>query len=174
MKRQTKKIILFAAVALAIIVLVAGLIMLLRKDSFGDNYFTRNKTVATVNGEKISKNQFAVSLNNYYSNIDTYNMYAMYYGYGQYYDTSTEAGMKSLKNDILNSLIDNEVYIAMAKDLGITLTSEEKAEVAQEAQDALTNLKDDEKIVILTEKLKALNAENRRLMEKIRALEAGA
>ena len=142
MKRQTKKIILFAAVALAIIVLVAGLIMLLRKDSFGDNYFTRNKTVATVNGEKISKNQFAVSLNNYYSNIDTYNMYAMYYGYGQYYDTSTEAGMKSLKNDILNSLIDNEVYIAMAKDLGITLTGEELAAVKTEAQEALTNLKD--------------------------------
>ena len=142
MKRQTKKIILFAAVALAIIVLVAGLIMLLRKDSFGDNYFTRNKTVATVNGAKISKNQFAVSLSNYYSNIDTYNMYAMYYGYGQYYDTTTEAGMKSLKNDILKGLIDTEVYIAMAKDLGITLTAEEQAEAAQEAQDALTNLKD--------------------------------
>ena len=142
MKRQTKKIILFAAVALAIIVLVAGLIMLLRKDSFGDNYFTRNKTVATVNGEKISKNQFAVSLNNYYSNIDTYNMYAQYYGYGKYYDTSTEAGMKSLKNDILNSLIDNEVHIAMAKDLGITLTGEELAAVKTEAQEALTNLKD--------------------------------
>ena len=61
-----------------------------------------------------------MSLNNYHTNIDTYNMYAMYYGYGQYYDTSTEAGMKSLKNDILNGLIDNEVYIAMAKDLGIT------------------------------------------------------
>ena len=142
MKRQTKKIILFAAVALAIIVLVAGLIMLLRKDSFGDNYFTRNKTVATVNGAKISKNQFAVSLSNYYSNIDTYNMYAQYYGYGKYYDTSTEAGMKSLKNDILNSLIDNEVYIAMAKDLGITLTGEELAAVKTEAQEALTNLKD--------------------------------
>ena len=142
MKRQTKKIILFAAVALAIIVLVAGLIMLLRKDSFGDNYFTRNKAVATVNGAKISKNQFAMSLSNYYSNIDTYNMYAMYYGYGQYYDTSTEAGMKSLKNDILNSLIDNEVYIAMAKDLGITLTSEELAAVKTDAQESLTNLKE--------------------------------
>ena len=37
MKRQTKKILLIAAVALAILVLAAGLIMLLRKDSFGDN-----------------------------------------------------------------------------------------------------------------------------------------
>lgn len=142
MKRQTKKIICIAAVALAIIVLVAGLIMLLRKDTFGDNYFTRNKTVATVNGAKISKNQFAMSLSNYYSNIDTYNMYAMYYGYGTYYDTTTEAGMKSLKNDILNSLIDNEVYIAMAKDLGITLTSEELAQVKADGQQALTDLKD--------------------------------
>ncbi len=141
MKRQTKKIILFAAVALVIIVLVAGLVMLLRKDSFGDNYFARNKTIATVNGEKITKNEFAVSLNNYYSNIDTYNMYAMYYGYGEYYDTTTEAGMKELKNDILSSLINNEVYIQMAKDLGITLTSEEQAAVKTEAQDALTNLK---------------------------------
>lgn len=142
MNRQTKKIIAIAAAVLAIIVLAAALIMVLRKDSFGDNYFTRNKTVATVNGAKISKNQFAVSLSNYYSNIDTYNMYAQYYGYGKYYDTSTEAGMKSLKNDILNSLIDNEVYIAMAKDLGITLTAEELAEVKEEGQAALTNLKD--------------------------------
>ena len=142
MKRQTKKIIIIAAVALAIIVLAAALIMLLRKDAFGDNYFERNKAIATVNGAKITKNQYAVSLNNYYSNIDNYNMYAMYYGYGKYYDTSTEAGMKSLKNDILNGLIDSEGYIAMAKDLGITLTAEEQAEAKQEAQDALTNLKD--------------------------------
>lgn len=142
MNRQTKKIIAIAAAVLAIIVLAAALIMVLRKDSFGDNYFTRSKAVATVNGAKITKNQYAVSLSNYYSNIDTYNMYAMYYGYGQYYDTSTEAGMKSLKNDILNSLIDNEVYIAMAKDLGITLTAEELAEVKEEGQAALTNLKD--------------------------------
>ena len=142
MKRQTKKIIGIAVVALVVIVLVAALIMVLRKDSFGDNYFTRNQTVATVNGAKITKNQYAVSLSNYYSNIDTYNMYAQYYGYGKYYDTSTEDGMKSLKNDILNSLIDNEVYIAMAKELGITLTSEELAEVKAEGQEALTSLKE--------------------------------
>lgn len=141
MKRQTKKILLIAAAVLAVIVLVAGLVMLLRKDSFGDNYFTRSKAVATVNGAKITKNEYASSLYNYYSNIDTYNMYALYYGYGQYYDTSTEAGMKSLKNAILNNLIDAEVYIQMAKDLGITLTSEEQAEVTQSAKDALANLK---------------------------------
>ena len=142
MKRQTKKIILIAAVALAVIVLVAGLIMLLRKDAFGDNYFTRSNAIATVNGAKITRNEFASSLNNYYSNIDTYNMYAMYYGYGKYYDTTSESGMKSLKNDILNGLIDNEIYIQMAKELGITLTSEELADVKKEGQEALTNLKD--------------------------------
>ena len=142
MKRQTKKIILIAAVALAVIVLVAGLIMLLRKDAFGDNYFTRSNAIATVNGAKITRNEFASSLNNYYSNIDTYNMYAMYYGYGKYYDTTSESGMKSLKNDIINGLIDNEIYIQMAKDLGITLTAEEQAEVDKEAQEALDNLKD--------------------------------
>ena len=142
MKRQTKKILLVAAVALAIIVLVAGLIMLLRKDSFGDNYFTRNKAVATVNGEKITKNEYAMTLSNYYSNISTYNMYALYYGYGKYYDTTTESGMKSLKNDILNSLIDSEVYIQMAKELGISLTDEEKAAVTQSAKDSLASLKE--------------------------------
>lgn len=142
MKRQTKKILLYAAVALAIIVLAAGLIMLLRTDSFGDNYFTRNKAVATVNGTKITKNEFAATLSNYYNNIDTYNMYALYYGYGQYFDTTSESGMKSLKNYILNGLIDNEVYIQMAKDLGIALTSEEQAEVAQSAKDSLANLKE--------------------------------
>ena len=142
MNRQTKKILVIAVVALLVIVLAAALIMLLRQDSFGDNYFDRNKAVVTVNGEKITKNQYAVSLNNYYSNIDTYNMYAQYYGYGKYYDTETEAGMKSLKNDILNSLIDAEVYIQMAKELGITLTSEELADVKKEGQEALTNLKD--------------------------------
>ncbi len=141
MKRQTKKILLIAAAALAIIVLVAGLVMLLRKDSFGDNYFTRGKAVATVNGAKITRNEFASSVSNYYNNIDTYNMYATYYGYGKYYDTSSESGMKSLKNDILNNLIDGEIHIQMAKDLGITLTAEEQAQVAQEAKDALTNLK---------------------------------
>lgn len=142
MKRQTKKILLFAVVALAIIVLVAGLVMLLRKDSFGDNYFTRNKAVATVNGAKITKNEYAASLSNYYNNISTYNMYAMYYGYGKYYDTTTEAGMKSLKNDILNDLIDTEIYFQMAKDLGITLTDEEQKEAAQEAKDSLDSLKE--------------------------------
>ena len=99
MKRQTKKILLIAAVALAILVLAAGLIMLLRKDSFGDNYFTRNKAIATVNGAKITKNEFAASLSNYYNNIDTYNMYAMYYGYGKYYDVNSETGVRDLKKD---------------------------------------------------------------------------
>ena len=142
MKRQTKKILLIAAVALAILVLAAGLIMLLRKDSFGDNYFTRNKAVATVNGAKITKNEYAASLSNYYNNIDTYNMYAMYYGYGKYYDTSSETGMRDLKKDILNSLIENEAFIQMGKELGITLTAEEQSAVAQSAKDALANLKD--------------------------------
>ena len=142
MKRQTKKILLYAAAALAIIVLVAGLVMLLRKDSFGDNYFTRNKAVATVNGTKITKNEFAATLSNYYNNIDTYNMYALYYGFGQYFDTASESGMKNLKNYILNGLIDNEISIQMAKELGIALTDEELAEVAQSAKDSLTNLKE--------------------------------
>ena len=142
MKRQTKKILLIAAVALVIIVLAASLIMLLRKDSFGDNYFTRNKAVATVNGAKITKNEYAASLSNYYNNIDTYNMYALYYGYGEYYDTSTESGMHKLKQDILNNLIDSEVFIQMGKELGINLTAEELDAVAQSAKDALTNLKE--------------------------------
>ena len=141
MKRQTKKILLIATVALVVIVLVASLIMLLRKDSFGDNHFTRSKAVATVNGAKITRNEYAASLSNYYNNLSTYNMYALYYGYGQYYDTSTEAGMQSLKNDILNNLIDAEVYIQMAKDLGITLTDEEMAATVQSGKDALANLK---------------------------------
>ena len=142
MKRQTKKILLIAAAALAVICLAAGLIMFLRKDSFGYNHFTRNEAVATVNGAKITKGEYAASLSNYYTNISTYTMYAMYYGMGKYYDTSTEDGMKSLKNDILNNLIDNEAHIQMAKDLGITLTAEEQAEVAQSAKDSLSSLKD--------------------------------
>lgn len=142
MKRQTKKVLLIAVAVLVVIILVAGLIMLLRKDSHGDNYFFRGKAVATVNGAKITRNEFASSLYNYYNNIDTYNMYAMYYGYGTYYDTSSEAGMTSLKNDILNNLIDSEVHIQMAKDLGITLTAEETAAAAQSAKDALANLKE--------------------------------
>jgi hypothetical protein len=141
MKRQTKKIILISAAALAVIVLVAGLVMLLQKDAFGDNYFARNKAVATVNGAKITKNEYTASLSNYYNNIDYYNMYASY-GYGTYYDKSSEADMMKLKNEILNNLIDNEVYIQMAKDLGITLTDEEKTEVAQSAKDDLANLKE--------------------------------
>ena len=141
MKRQTRKNLLIAVAALALIILAAGLIMLLQKDAFGDNYFTRNKAVATVNGAKITKNEFAIAVNNYYSNIEMYNMYASF-GYGKAYDTTTEAGMQSLKNDILNNLIDAEINVQVAKELGITLTDEEKAEVAQSAQDTLTNLKE--------------------------------
>lgn len=139
MKRKTKKLLVAIAGALVVIMLAAGLVMLLRKDSFGDNYFTRNQAVATVNGVKITKNEFVMAVSNYYSNIDYYNMYASF-GYGTYYEKD-EAGMKALKNDILNGLIYDEVYIQMAKDLGITLTDEEKAAVKQSAQDALDSLK---------------------------------
>jgi len=142
MKRQTKKILLISVAALVVIILVAGLVMLLRKDAHGDSYFDRNKAIATVNGAKITRNEYASSLYNYYNNISTYNMYAMYYGYGKYYDTSTEAGMTSLKNDILNNLVDAQVYVQMAKERGITLTAEETAAAAQSAKDALANLKE--------------------------------
>ena len=139
MKRKTKKMILASAGICAVILLVAGLVMLLRKDSFGDNYFTRNQAVATVNGVKITKNEFVTAVSNYYNNIDYYNMYASF-GYGTYYEKD-EAGMKTLKDDILKGLIYDEVYIQMAKDLGITLTDEEKAAVKQSAQDSLDSLK---------------------------------
>ena len=143
MKRNTKKIILTAVIIVLVVALAVTAIMLLRKDSFGYNYFERNQAVAKVGDHKITKNEFAVALNDYYSNISTYNMYALYYGYYEYYDTGSEDDMAKLKADILNTLVMREVYINLADELGISLTDEEMAECIKTGKDALTSLQEE-------------------------------
>ena len=58
--------------------------------------------------------EYAMALTNYYSNIDTYNMYAMYYGYGTYYDVKTEQGVQQLQEDMLSQLVSERVYIVLS------------------------------------------------------------
>ena len=140
MNRQAKKIILVSVAVLLVIALCAGLVMLLRKDTFGESALTRNQAVATIEGTKITRNQFDYAVASYYNNISTYNMYAMY-GMGTYYDTSSEEGMLQMKNDILDDLINSEAYILLAKELGITLTAEEEQAAKDAGKEALADLK---------------------------------
>lgn len=89
-----------------------------------------------MGSETITKGEYSTAFNEYYSNISTYNLYALYYGYGKYYDVSTEAGVQELKTDMLDSLIQQKAYRQIAKELGITLTDEELDECRKTGQEA--------------------------------------
>ncbi len=141
-KKKIRNIIVICA-AVLVLAIVVGAIVLLRNDTFGLNYFERNKVVATVGDEKVTMGEYAMALTNYYSNIDTYNMYAMYYGYGTYYDVKTEQGVQQLQEDMLSQLVSERVYIVLAEELGLTLTDEEKAECRKSGKDAYTTLEAD-------------------------------
>lgn len=138
-RNRTLRLIL---VTLLVIALVVGGVLLLKTDRFGFNRFTRSKAIATVNGETITRQELAVLFNDYYANIDTYNMYALYYGMGQYYDVSTQEGVLKLKNDLLDTLVEMKVYTAIAKEQGFTLSDSEKDIAKQAGEDAYKNLMD--------------------------------
>lgn len=138
--KNKKRTIGIAVIAVLVIALVAVGITLLKSDRFGYNYFERNQTIASVGNVSITKGEFAQTFNDYYSNIDTYNLYALYYGYGQYFDTTSEDGLSELKAYILESLLQQKAYVQMAEEMGITLTEEEEAECKQDGQDAYDDL----------------------------------
>ena len=138
--KNKKKIIITVAVIILVIVLVIAAIMLLKSDTFGMNATQRKKAVAVVGTEKVTANELAVSFQNYYSNIDNYNMYALYYGYGTYHDVSTPEGVEALKKEILDDLIEERAYVAMAAEYGITLSAEEKAQCKADGAAAYDDL----------------------------------
>lgn len=140
---KKKKVVVITVAILLVIVLGVAAALLLKSDTFGMNKTERNKAVATVGGDgKVTANELAVSFQNYYGNIDTYNQYALYYGYGEYHDVSTPEGVESLRREILDELVTERAYVAMAKENGITLSAEEKAEAAQAGKEAYDTLID--------------------------------
>lgn len=146
MSENKKKLIRNIIVAVVVIVLLAAAILavvLFKKDAFGLNYFERNSVVATVGDQNVTYGEYVLTVMNYYNNIATYNMYAMYYGYGTYYDVATEAGMADLKQDMLDQLIYQRVYIALSEELGLTLTDEEEKECVQAGKDAFVALEEE-------------------------------
>lgn len=129
--KKKKVILITAAVILAIVIAVAA-ILLLKSDMFGMTKAQRNKPVATVGGtETVTASEFAIGFQNYYGNIDMYNQYAMYYGVGSYHDVSTPEGVEALRKEILDDLVSQRAYVALAKKYGITLTDEEKKQAAE-------------------------------------------
>ena len=125
---KKKKVIITTAAILLVVILVVAAILLLKSDAFGMNSSQRKKPVAVVGGsEKITANELAIDFQNYYGNIDNYNMYALYYGVGTYHDVSTPEGVEELRQEILHELIEQRAYVCLAKEKGITLTAEEKA-----------------------------------------------
>ena len=132
-KKRTIRILVIALVA---VIVIAAAVVLLKKDKAGYNYFERRQQIASVGSETITKGEYSTAFNEYYSNISTYNLYALYYGYGKYYDVSTEAGVQELKTDMLDSLIQQKAYRQIAKELGITLTNEELDECRKTGQEA--------------------------------------
>lgn len=138
--KNKKRTIGIAVIAVLVVALVAVGITLLKHDRFGYNYFERNQTIASVGNMSITKGEFAQTFNDYYSNIDTYNLYALYYGYGQYFDVSSEDGLNELRDYILENLLQRYAYVQMAEEMGITLTEEEEAECKQDGQDAYDDL----------------------------------
>ena len=146
MSESKKKLVRNIIIAIVVIVVLAAAVtavVLLRKDAFGLNYFERNAVVASVGAETVTYGEFVGAFMNYYSNIDTYNMYAMYYGSGTYYDTTTEEGMTNLKQDMLDELVYQRVYIALSEELGLTLSDEELAECVKAGKDAYTSLEEE-------------------------------
>lgn len=138
--KNKKRTVLTVVIAVLAIALIATSIMLLKKDKMGYNYFERNQTIASVGNLRITKGEFAQSFNDYYSNISTYNLYALYYGYGQYFDTSTEEGLNDLREYIMENLLAQKAYVQMAEEMGITLTEEEEALCKQDGKDAYDEL----------------------------------
>ena len=135
---KKKKIITTAVIVVLVIALIIAAISLLKKDNFGMTSAQRNAAVAVVGGsEKITANEFAIDLQNYIGNIDQYNMYALYYGIGTYRDPSDKDAIREEK---LHELIEERAYVAIAREFGITLSSEEKKEAEEAGKKAYDNL----------------------------------
>lgn len=138
---KKKKVVLTVVAVVLVICLIIAAIVLLKKDTFGMTRTERNKPVAVVGGtETITANEFAVDFNNYYSNVDSYNM-AYIYGYGgSYHDVSTPEGVEALKKEIFDGMVEERAIICIAAEKGITLTAEEKEQAAKTGREAYDNL----------------------------------
>ena len=140
MKKNTTKTILISALAAILIVGAVLLISALNKDAFGNNWFARNKTIATVGGEKVKMGQFARLYGSYYQDIENRNLYASWGLGGKYYDTSVVGWEQELKEDIFNELISQIQQKQKAIELGITLSDEERKDSKASGQTAVEEM----------------------------------
>ena len=127
MKKNVRNILIGVAVAVVVIAVVVVSI-LLRPDANGLNAFDRSKVIAKAGGQSVTLGEYQMALNNAMS-------YYSYYGM-DYTMTQTE------KDDILDGLLVNKLYIAKMNELGLSLTAEEKAECRKAAQDQLASLEE--------------------------------
>uniref|UniRef100_A0A7C5V1G4 peptidylprolyl isomerase n=1 Tax=Caldicellulosiruptor owensensis TaxID=55205 RepID=A0A7C5V1G4_9FIRM len=115
------KIMLFSIVSVVLLIIVIAVTPEIVK------YVDENRAVAIVNGEKITKKEFAI---NYKSQIN-------YYGLDKAF-LSQKVGDKTyeqqIKEDILDSLILRQIELQQARKRNITLTSAEKKAIDQQIE----------------------------------------
>lgn len=127
MKKNVRNIVIGVCVALVIIAVVVVSI-LLRPDTNGLNAFDRSKVVAKAGGQSITLGEYHMALNNAMS-------YYSYYGIT--YNLTQEE-----KDDIIDGLLINKLYVAKMRELGLDLTAEQKAEARKTAQEQLSSLEE--------------------------------
>lgn len=142
MKRKTKRNICIAVIAVVVIALIVTAILLLRKDDFGHNAFERATVIASVNGDDITLGEFSIAYSNSYSNIQYYQQLYSYYGmsYSSGYDTTSATWLDELREDTLDSLIRQRIYIQKAEELGLTLDEETQKTCKNAGKDAVSNM----------------------------------
>ncbi len=131
-KKKLIRTIVIAAVVALIVICAIVFSILLRKDSRGLNYFDRNKVIATAGGQRVTMGEYVMSLDNSLSY------------YSQVYSSSTfsEDDLKSIKTNVINSLLSQKVFLQKLKELGISLTAEELAKCKTDAQEQLNSLEE--------------------------------
>ena len=92
-----------------------------------DQEMDNAETVATVNGVTITKGEVK----------DTYDSYVSYYNYlSSYYGTAMDTS--TLKDDVIEAFINNEIIRQKAAELGLDqLTDEDKASIEEQAAQQL-------------------------------------
>ena len=141
MHKNTKKNLLIAVITALVIAVVVFGIYALSTDAAGNNWFERQATALSVNGDKVSMGEFSAAYTTYVNNIQMKNIYAqMGYG-GTYVDTGKENWQLDVKKIIASQLIQERVFAQKAADFGLALTAEEKASIKEAGRKAVEDLR---------------------------------
>lgn len=126
MKR--KKMIRNILIAVAVVVLIVAIILLslaLREDYRGYNWFERRAKVAEASGEVVRFDEFVVAYDN---------LLYTYESSGYNLTSYTDEQIRELQEQTADSLLLQKLYIVKCKELGLTLTAEEKQACENAAQ----------------------------------------